>query len=127
MSEPITSTTAAGIALAGASIYGLLTGTEFGVVFGAFAGAVFYIASASDLTVPRRLGYFVVSYIAGVVCSGLVGAKLASLTGYNDKPLDALGAVIVSALAVKVLTFLNNQDLGSLIAMVTRRGGSNGS
>ncbi len=60
-----------------------------------------YIATAADLSAPRRMAYFVVSYIAGVLCSGLVGSKLSDLTGYNDKPLDAIGAVIISALAVK--------------------------
>lgn len=124
MSEPITGTGLAGGALTGASVYGLLTGTDYGVVFGAFAGSVFYIASAADLSTSRRLAYFIVSYIAGMLCAGLVGAKLSALTGYSDKPLDAIGAVIVSALAVKILTFLNNQDIGSLVALITRRGGS---
>ncbi|HBT3044945.1 TPA: hypothetical protein MBF06_003711 [Klebsiella aerogenes] len=126
MSEPITGTGLAGGALTGASVYGLLTGTDYGVVFGAFAGSVFYIATAADLSATRRMAYFVVSYIAGVLCSGLVGSKLSTLTGYTDKPLDAIGAVIVSALAVKILTFLNNQDIGSLVALITRRGGSGG-
>ena len=49
MSEPITGTGLAGGALTGASVYGLLTGTDYGVVFGAFAGSVFYIATASDV------------------------------------------------------------------------------
>ncbi|HBV4542716.1 TPA: hypothetical protein MDY69_004416 [Klebsiella pneumoniae] len=126
MSEPITGTGLAGGALTGASVYGLLTGTDYGVVFGAFAGSVFYIATAADLSAPRRMAYFIVSYIAGILCSGLVGSKLSDLTGYNDKPLDAIGAVIISALAVKILTFLNNQDIGSLVALITRRGGSGG-
>lgn len=126
MSDPITSSGVAGSALTGASIYGLLTGTDYGVVFGAFAGSVFYIATAADLSATRRMAYFVVSYIAGVLCSGLVGSKLSALTGYSDKPLDAIGAVIISALAVKILTFLNNQDIGSLVALITRQGGSGG-
>lgn len=61
MSEPITGTGLAGGALTGASVYGLLTGTDYGVVFGAFAGSVFYIATAADLSAPRRMAYFVVS------------------------------------------------------------------
>lgn len=126
MSDPITSSGVAGSALTGASIYGLLTGTDYGVVFGAFAGSVFYIATAADLSATRRMAYFVVSYIAGVLCAGLLGSKLSALTGYSDKPLDAIGAVIISALAVKILTFLNNQDIGSLVALITRRGGSGG-
>ncbi|MGQ3608628.1 putative holin, partial [Klebsiella pneumoniae] len=55
MSEPITGTGLAGGALTGASVYGLLTGTDYGVVFGAFAGSVFYIATAADLSAPRRM------------------------------------------------------------------------
>ncbi len=91
MSDPISGTGLAGGVLTGVSIYGLFTGTDYGVVFGAFAGAVFYIATTADLTATRRLAYFIVSYIAGVLCSGLVGSKLANLTGYSDKPLDAIG------------------------------------
>ena len=124
MSDPISGTGLAGGALTGASVYGLLTGTDYGVVFGAFAGAVYYVATAADLTTPRRVAYFLVSYIAGVLCAGLVGSKLAVLTGYSDKPLDALGAVIISALAIKILTFFNNQDLAGMFSRF--RGGTNG-
>ncbi len=70
MSDPISGTGLTGGALTGASVYGLLTGTDYGVVFGAFAGAVFYIATAADLGAARRMAYFVVSYIAGILCSG---------------------------------------------------------
>ena len=73
MSDPFSGTGLAGLALTGASVYGLLTGTDYGVVFGAFAGAVFYIATAADLSVLRRLAYFFVSYIVGILCSGLLG------------------------------------------------------
>ena len=63
--EPISGTAVASAGLAGASVFGLATGIDYGVVFGAFAGAVFYIATAADLSAARRLAYFVVSYIAG--------------------------------------------------------------
>ena len=124
MSEPISGTGAAATALTGVSLYGLLTGADYGVLFGAFAGATFYIATAPDLSPPRRIAYFVVSYILGVLCSGLVGAKLQSWTGYSDQPLDALAAVIVSALAIKLLTLLSNYDLNTFFARF-RGGGSN--
>ena len=41
MSDPISGTGLAGGVLTGASVYGFLSGTGYGVVFGAFAGAVF--------------------------------------------------------------------------------------
>lgn len=121
--DPITSTGAA-TALTGVTFFGILSGLDYGVVFGAFAGAVYYVATAADLTTPRRVAYFLVSYIAGVLGAGLVGSKLAVWTGYIDKPLDALGAVIISALAIKILTFVFNQDLAGVFSRF--RGGTNG-
>ncbi|MGB3255176.1 phage holin family protein [Buttiauxella gaviniae] len=121
--DPISSTGAA-TALTGVTFFGILSGLDYGVVFGAFAGAVYYVATAADLTTPRRVAYFLVSYIAGVLCAGLVGSKLAVVMGYSDKPLDALGAVIISALAIKILTFFNNQDLAGMFSRF--RGGTNG-
>ncbi|SUF57116.1 prophage membrane protein [Salmonella enterica] len=41
MSEPVSSATVLAGGLMGASVFGLATGTDYGVVFGAFAGAVF--------------------------------------------------------------------------------------
>ncbi|EDW4359816.1 hypothetical protein ABC89_004731, partial [Salmonella enterica subsp. salamae] len=35
----------------GASVFGLATGTDYGVVFGAFAGAVFYVATATNIQI----------------------------------------------------------------------------
>ena len=85
-----------------------------------------YIATAADLSAPRRMAYFacVLYRWSSVLRAGRF--LLSDLTGYNDKPLDAIGAVIISALAVKNTTFLNNQDIGSLVALITRRGGSGG-
>lgn len=111
MSEPLLGTSTITTALTGVSLYGFISKNGYDVIFGALAGAIFYTASAAELSKFRRLAYFIVSYIAGVVCSGLVGAKLKELTGYSDKPLDALGAVLVSALAINILKSLNNEFL----------------
>ena len=126
--EPISGTAVASAGLAGASVFGLATGIDYGVVFGAFAGAVFYVATAADISRIKLVCYFLTSFIVGVLGAGLVGSKLNSLTHY-DKPLDALGAVIFSALCIKVLTFLNSQDMNSLFGMLSRLrgGGANGS
>ena len=40
MSDPVSGTTIAAGGLMGASMFGLATGIDYGVVFGAFAGAV---------------------------------------------------------------------------------------
>ncbi|RZA84290.1 hypothetical protein EVY18_13630, partial [Citrobacter freundii] len=50
MSDPVSGTTVAAGGLMGASVFGLATGIDYGVVFGAFAGAVFYVATAANIT-----------------------------------------------------------------------------
>lgn len=124
MSDPVSGTSiiVAG-GLMGAGMFGLVTGIDYGVVFGAFAGAVFYVATAVNITRFRLAAYFMTSFIVGVLGSGLIGTKLAIWTGYSDRPLDALGAlgaVLISALIIKILTFLNNQELTDLYKILTR-------
>ncbi|MBD8165206.1 putative holin [Erwinia persicina] len=108
----------------GTSLVGVIGTTDYGVLFGAFAGAVFYVATAADIQVIRRAAYFLVSWIVGIYGAGLVGAKLALVLGYSDKPLDGLGAVLLSALAIKTLTFFSQQDPASWLARW--RGGQHG-
>lgn len=56
MSDPVSGTTVAAGGLMGASMFGLATGIDYGVVFGAFAGAVFYVATAvSSDSVARQM------------------------------------------------------------------------
>lgn len=70
MSDPVSSTTVATGGLMGASMFGLATGIDYGVVFGAFAGAVFYVATAVNISRIKLVGYFITSFIFGVVgCS----------------------------------------------------------
>lgn len=129
MSDPVTGTSAIlGGGVLGATFFGLFTNTDYGVVFGAFAGAVFYVATAANVSRLRLVAYFLTSFIVGVIGAGLVGSKLAAATGYSDRPLDALGAVLISALIIKVLTFLHSQDLTSLLTILSRNkgGGANG-
>jgi len=123
MSDPVSGTTVAAGGLLGASMFGFATGIDYGVVFGAFAGAVFYVATAANITRVRLIAYFMTSFIVGVLAAGLVGSKLSQATGYSDRP------VVVAAMTIKVLTFFNSQDLGSLFSILSRfRGGgaSNG-
>ncbi|HHA1987961.1 TPA: phage holin family protein [Enterobacter ludwigii] len=128
MSDPLTSASAVlGGGLLGSVLYGFFTHTDFGVVFGAFGGAVFYVATAANLTRARLAAYFLTSFIVGVLGAGFVGSWLNAASNY-EKPLDALGAVILSALCIKILTFLNNQDLNTLFGFFSRLrgGGGNG-
>ncbi len=67
MSEPL-SGTATAAALGGATAFGLFTNTDFGIVFGAFAGALFVA------TMPQALSAWRVALIfwchSSLVCWG---------------------------------------------------------
>lgn len=109
---------------AGSLLSGPMAGINYGVLFGAFAGAVYYVASAVDLRLIVRAAYFVVSWIVGVFGSGLAGAKLEQLSGYTDRPLDGLGAILLSAVAIKTLTLFSQHDPVSWLARL--KGGFHG-
>ena len=122
----ISGSTVAMVELMEASLFRLAASLDYGVVFGAFAGAVFYVSTAVKISRWRLVGYFFTSFTVGVLGAGLVGARLADWTGYRERPLDALGAVLLSALIVKVLTFFNRQGLSGLFSHFTGLGGNDG-
>ena len=122
MSEPLSGSGTAA-ALGGATVFGLFTGMDFGIVFGAFAGALFVATMPQSLSVWRVVAHFLVSFIVGVL-----GARVASKTGYDGTSADALCAVLVSVVSVKILSFIHQQDIASLVSGVFSRlrGGGGG-
>lgn len=77
MSEPLSGSGTAA-ALGGATVFGLFTGTDFGIVFGAFAGALFVATIPQALSAWRVAAHFLVSFIVGVLGARLLSAWVAS-------------------------------------------------
>ena len=127
MSEPLSGTGTAA-ALGGATAFGLFTNTDFGIVFGAFAGALFVATMPQALSAWRVAAHFLVSFIIGVLAAKALASYLATKTGYDGASAEALCAVLVSVVSVKILSFIHQQDIGSLISgLFSRlRGGGNG-
>ena len=127
MSEPLSGSGTAA-ALGGATVFGLFTGMDFGIVFGAFAGALFVATMPQSLSVWRVVAHFLVSFIVGVLGARVLSAWIASKTGYDGTSADALGAVLVSVVSVKILSVIHQQDIASLVSGVFSRlrgGGGN--
>lgn len=95
MSEPLSGTGTAA-ALGGATIFGLFTGTNFGIVFGAFAGALFVATMPQALSAWRVVAHFLVSFIVGVLGAEVLASWLVKHTEFDGAPVDALCAVLVS-------------------------------
>ena len=126
--EPVSGTGTA-VALGGATAYGIFTNTDFGIVFGAFAGALFVATMPQALSAWRVAAHFLVSFIIGVLGADVLASYIVDKTGYNSTSIDALCAVLVSVVSVKILSFIHQQDITSLISgLFSRRrgGGGNG-
>lgn len=125
--EPVSGTGTAA-ALGWATAYGFFTGTDFGIVFGAFAGALFVATMPQALSVWRIAAHFLVSFIIGVLGAEVLASWLVKQTGFDSAPVDALCAVLVSVVSVKILSFIHQQDITSLISGLfsrSRGGGGN--
>ncbi|CAI2786412.1 putative holin [Serratia ficaria] len=124
MSDPLTTAGAAG--LAGATAAAPVFGIDYGVIFGAFIGAMFYVTQAKDIPRIRQAVSFIVSFGTGVLGASVTGAKLSGWLNYSDTPLEPLGALIISAVAVKLLTFISEKMEDPTSLFSRWRGGSNG-
>ncbi len=66
--------------LPGASVFGLATGTDYGVVFGALPARCFMSPRQPTSGRIRLVAYFITSFIVGVLGAGLIGTKLQVIT-----------------------------------------------
>ncbi|HFD6683194.1 TPA: putative holin [Providencia alcalifaciens] len=106
MNEPLTGTTAT--SFAGVSIVGLFSGMDAGIVIGSFAGAVIFVLSSKDIGIPKRICFFIVSFVAGVLA-----AKDATglLSAYFERNIDnSVGAMFSSAGLVGILSAISKPE-----------------
>lgn len=118
MSEPI-STGAATAAVTSVTFIGLLSGIDAGAVIGAFAGSVLFVVSAKDYTLGTKGLLFVVSMIAGIFCADFVASIITSITPESVMAARPLGAIVASAVAVRLLMFISNQA-GNPMSLIER-------
>lgn len=118
MAEPLSTSATAG-AVAGwgivtSALVGFITSVDYSIAFGAFAGSMCFIVTASDLTRRQIFGYFLFGYAAGIFGAGFVADKIEDYLEYREKPLDALAAVIISAAAVQGYFWLKSGGISKL-------------
>lgn len=106
--------TVAGWGIVTSAIVGFITNVDYSIAFGAFAGSICFIVTASDLTRKQVFGYFLFGYAAGVFGAGFAADKIQDYLNYREKPLDALAAVVISAAAVQGYFWLKNGGISKL-------------
>ncbi|HCU14677.1 holin [Hafnia phage yong2] len=103
MSEPLTGTGTASAALTGVTFVGLLSGVDAGVVIGAFAGAVVFVLSATEFPIWKRLVFFGISFVLGVLTAGFAASMISTVTPDSVVVEKSIGALVASATVVRIL------------------------
>lgn len=96
MAEPLSTSatvgTVAGWGIVTSALVAFITSVDYSIAFGAFAGSMCFIVTASDLTRRQIFGYFLFGYAAGIYGAGFVADKVEGYLEYREKRLDALAA-----------------------------------
>ena len=117
MTEPTVSGAciAAPTSVACLGILGSIGAIGEGVLFGAFAGSVVFVLSKNEIPIWQRWLYLVVSMIGGVLAAGFAADVLQAVVPGITVP-KGVGALLASALVVKVLTLaIRAETLSSIL------------
>lgn len=121
MPEPISSSTAAGT-VTGLAVLSLLPGLDAEIVMGAFAGALIWICTTEELGILRRIALFVAAFLAGIYAAGFCANLLAIIVPEAIAVPRAVGALIASAVTVRLLQFILRKSPDDLLDLFRRRG-----
>lgn len=130
MGEPVSAVTATTVTLTSVTFASLFADTPAGVYVGAFAGAVVYVLSSQELSRFVQVGYFVASFLIGILGADFTTAILDGLLG---KHLPAgvsigswLGATVAAAVGVCFLIALRKIDPKALLSRLISGGSGDG-
>lgn len=112
MAEPLSATATGKLAewtLAAFAVGGATGGYPGGVYIGAFIGSVVYVLSAPALTRKQQIGYFVASFLFGIMAANLAASVVSILMTFalpGNRTItvsDSIGAALAAALAIRIL------------------------
>lgn len=90
-------------AVTGVTLVGLLSGLDTGVVIGAFVGAVVFVLSATEFRIWKRVVFFVVAFVLGILTAGFSTAMLSTVIPASVMVEKPIGALVSSATIVWIL------------------------
>jgi hypothetical protein len=122
MAEPSSGAVLASAGIIGVTAASLSPGVDVNAVVGAFAGAMFFVVFAKDLTPLARLGYFIASWVAGYyVANEVIGREWAKTSGL----VAFFGALLCVTVGISLLVWFGGGKMPSWLQWVADRfGGS---
>ncbi|HEY4437665.1 MAG TPA: putative holin [Lelliottia sp.] len=127
MGEPVSTATTTTLAITSVTFASLLADTPAGVYVGAFAGAVVYVLSSQELSRIAQVGYFVASFLIGILGAELTTAILNELVGkYLPDGIVIgtwLGATVAAAVGVCFLISLRKVNVQTILSRLLSGGG----
>ncbi|CAM3103423.1 putative holin [Cupriavidus taiwanensis] len=106
MAEPISTGTTTAIAVTGVGAITLLPGVDAATVLGAFAGAAVFALNSDDMSTAKKLAFLVLSIVAGCLAAPLAAALIAKALPTDAEVSHGVGALVASAVIVKLLLML---------------------
>ncbi|MEN1342128.1 putative holin, partial [Pseudomonas aeruginosa] len=89
MAEPTSSGAVAAAGAVGLTATAIIPGVDVNAVIGGFAGALLFVLWAHDLTMARRLGYLLASWVGGYYAAteavGRGATQFSGLPAYWDR------------------------------------------
>lgn len=124
MPEPISASTANGVAIA-LAIASTAPWLDPIILLGAFAGALLFGLTSEEKIVGRVILLFLTSFICGLLAADVTVQILAKLLPTDIEINKGVGAIIAAALAVKILKVAMNlvpAQLGTLFGRIGKGG-----
>lgn len=106
MAEPISTGTTTAIAVTSVGAITLLPGVDAATVLGAFAGAAVFALNSDDMSTAKKLAFLVLSIVAGCLAAPLAAALIAKALPTDAEVSHGVGALVASAVIVKLLLVL---------------------
>lgn len=96
----------ASAAAAGIGSLALFPGADPSTVLAAFAGASVFVMSSQELGVLKKLVFLLLAFVCGMIAAPLSTEVLATVLPERIQVSESLGALLSSALVIKLLTQL---------------------
>lgn len=127
MAEPISTSSTAAIAVTGVGAISLLPGVDAATVLGAFAGAAVFALNSDELSTGKKIAFLMLSIVMGWLAAPLAASLIARVLPADTEVSHGVGALVASAVLVKLLlALIRLADNGDRLVALFRGNGEGG-